>query len=282
MPVILSLLAALSYGLADFAGGLTSKRASAWSVALVAQATGTLLLLAVGLAVDGSPGGTDLAWGVTAGIGNGLGTAFLYRGLSSGRMGVVAPVSGVGAAVLPVIIGVVLGERPALLVWVGIALAFPGIWLVAREPGTAAAAREPGSSVGSGTLDGILAGVGFGAFFVALAQLDSDAGLLPLTANQVTAMLVIVALAASLRQPWVPRERASLGGIVAGTLGASASLCFLLASRDGYLSVTAVLASLYPAFTVLLAAIVLREHIHRAQAAGLALCAVAVVLVVAG
>jgi drug/metabolite transporter (DMT)-like permease len=281
VSVALALLAAVSYGLADFAGGLSSKRASAWSVALVAQAAGTLVLLAAGLTVGGSPTGTDLAWGVVAGIGNGFGTAFLYRGLSSGRMGVVAPVSGVCAAVLPVVVGVVLGERPALLVWVGIVLALPAIWLVAREPVTPVATGQE-SPVPSGSLDGILAGVGFGAFFVALAQVDSDAGLLPLTANQLTAMLVIVAVAVSLRQPWVPRERAALGGLVAGVLGASATLCFLLASRDGYLSVTAVLASLYPAFTVLLAAIVLREHVHRAQAAGLALCAVAVVLVVAG
>jgi uncharacterized membrane protein len=281
VSVILALLAAFSYGLADFAGGLSSKRASAWSVALVAQAAGTVVLLVVGLAVDGSPTGTDLAWGVAAGVGNGFGTAFLYRGLSSGRMGVVAPVSGVCAAVLPVVVGVVLGERPALLVWVGIVLALPAIWLVAREPGTPVVQTQ-GAPVASGSLDGILAGGGFGAFFVALAQVDSDAGLLPLTANQLTAMLVIVAVAVSLRQPWVPRERAALGGLVAGVLGASATLCFLLASRDGYLSVTAVLASLYPAFTVLLAAIVLREHVHRAQAAGLALCAVAVVLVVVG
>ena len=281
MSVILSLLAALSYGLADFAGGLASRRASAWSVALVAQAAGTVLLLAVGLIVGGSPDRTDLAWGVVAGVGNGFGTAFLYRGLASGRMGVVAPVSGVCAAVLPVAVGVVLGERPSLLVWMGIVLALPAIWLVAREPGTPVG-HEQGTAVASGSLDGILAGVGFGAFFVALAQVDSDAGLLPLTANQVTAMLVIVAVAVALRQPWVPRERASLGGVVAGALGASATLCFLLASRDGYLSVTAVLASLYPAFTVLLAAIVLRERVHRAQAGGLALCAVAVVLVVVG
>ena len=177
-----------------------------------------MLLLAVGLVVGGSPDRTDLAWGVVAGIGNGFGTAFLYRGLASGRMGVVAPVSGVCAAVLPVVVGVVLGERPALLVWIGIVLALPAIWLVAREPGRRSRRSRP--AVASGALDGILAGVGFGAFFVALAQVDSEAGLLPLTANQVTAMLVIVAVAVSLRQPWVPRERASLGGLVAGVLGA--------------------------------------------------------------
>jgi drug/metabolite transporter (DMT)-like permease len=275
MSVVLSLLAALSYGLADFTGGLSSKRASAWSVALVGQASGAVLVVSLSLAVSGSPSGADLAWSLLAGAGNGFGTAFLYRGLSSGRMGVVAPVSGVGAAVLPVVVGVVLGERPALLVWVGIALAVPAIWLVARAP--SAGTASPG-----GLLDGVLAGLGFGALFVALAQVSPDAGLLPLAVNQVVAGVVIVAVASALGQPWLPRERAALGGVLAGALGAAATLCFLLASRDGYLSVTAVLTSLYPAFTVLLAATVLREHVHRTQAAGLALCAAAVVLVAAG
>lgn len=277
MSVVLSLVAALSYGLADFAGGLSAKRASAWSVALVAQVSGALLVLTLSLLVDGSPTGADLLWSVAAGVGNGFGTAFLYRGLSSGRMGVVAPVSGVGAAVVPVVVGVLLGERPALMVWLGIVLALPSIWLVAREP-SAAAVPDAGSAV----LDGVLAGLGFGSLFVALAQLSSDAGLVPLAVNQVVAGVVIVVIAIALGQPWVPRQRAALGGLAAGTLSAVATLCFLIASREGYLSVAAVLTSLYPAFTVLLAATVLREHVHRAQAAGLALCALSVVLVAAG
>lgn len=277
MPVLLSLLAALSYGLADFAGGLSSKRASAWSVALVAQVAGALLVVGLSLGVSGSPSASDLAWSLLAGAGNGFGTAFLYRGLSSGRMGVVAPVSGVGAAVLPVIVGVVLGERPAALVWVGIALALPAIWLVARAPATPGVESAPG-----GVLDGVLAGLGFGTLFVALAQISPDAGLLPLALNQAVAGLAIVAVAVALGQPWMPRRPAALGGVVAGGLGAVATLCFLVASRDGYLSVTAVLTSLYPAFTVVLAATVLSEHVHPAQAAGLALCALSVVLVAAG
>ena len=135
MAVLLSLLAALSYGLADFCGGLASKRASAWAVALLAsrdrRGPGARRWRCV---LGGDPTTSDLWWGAAAGVGNGFGTAFLYRGLSSGRMGVVAPVSGVGAAVIPVIVGVALGERPAVLVWVGILLALPAIWLVARDP----------------------------------------------------------------------------------------------------------------------------------------------------
>jgi drug/metabolite transporter (DMT)-like permease len=276
MAVLLSLLAALSYGLADFCGGFASKRASAWSVALLASLTGTVLVLAMSAFFGGDPTTSDLWWGAAGGVGNGFGTAFLYRGLSSGRMGVVAPVSGVGAAVIPVITGVALGERPAALVWVGILLALPAIWLVARDPAGLASAA-PG-----GVLDGALAGLGFGFLFVALGQVSPDAGLLPLAVNQVVAALVIVLVATALRQTWRPSRTAAPGAAAAGVLGALATVCFLLATREGYLSIASVVTSLYPAFTVLLAATLLREHVHRAQAAGLLLCAVAVTLVAAG
>ena len=276
MAILLSLLAAASYGLADFVGGVTSKRVSPWSVALVAQLGGAALVFLVTLWVPGSPTTTDLAWSVVAGLGNGFGTAFLYRGLSAGRMGVVAPVSGVGAALVPVVVGVLTGERPTALVWIGILLALPGIWLVAREPATG-----PGP-LGAGLTDGILAGLGFGTLFAALAQIPEGAGLVPLALNQVVAGLTIVLVAMVLRSPWVPRDPRAVGGVVSGALGALATGAFQVATHSGYLTVTAVIASLYPAVTVMLAASLLREHVHRAQALGLGLCAVAVSLVAAG
>ena len=106
MTVLLALSGAVFYGLSDFVGGIASRRTSAWSVALTAALSGAVFVLLGGLALDSDPTRQDLVWGVLAGVGNGFGTAFLYRGLSSGRMGVVAPVSGVGAAVLPVVVGV--------------------------------------------------------------------------------------------------------------------------------------------------------------------------------
>jgi uncharacterized membrane protein len=274
VTVLLSLLAAASYGLADFVGGVTAKRVSAWTVALAAQAGGSLTTLVVALLVGGDPSSADLGWAVLGGLGNGLGTAFLYRGLAVGRMGVVAPVSGVGAAVIPVVVGVAVGERPALLVWVGIALAVPAIWLVAREPADGASARGFG--------DGVLAGLGFGGLFVALSRVSEDAGLFPLALNQAVAGIAIIGVASALRAPWLPRERRAGLGVVSGLLGATATGLFMVASRGGHLSVTAVLVSLYPAFTVLLAAAVVRERVHAVQAWGLVLCAMAVVLVAVG
>lgn len=278
--VLLSLFAAASYGLGDFVGGITSKRTSPWAVALVVQLSGAALTFVVSAFVGGSPTGTDLGWSVVAGVANGFGTAFLYRGLSSGRMGVVAPVSGVGAALVPVVVGLATGERPSPLVWVGIVAALPGIWLVAREPVVEDVGGDRPTS--SGVLDGVLAGLGFGSLFAALAQIPEEAGFVPLALNQLVAAAAIVLVASAVRTAWVPRERAALLGVVSGVLGALATGAFMVATRSGLLTVTAVIASLYPAFTVLLAASVLREHVHRAQAVGLALCAAAIALVAAG
>lgn len=276
MTVVLALAGALFYGLSDFVGGLTSRRTSAWAVAMVAAVTGGIFVLAASLGLDGDPTGNALVWGVVGGIGNGVGTAFLYRGLAGGRMGVVAPISAVGAALVPVAAGLAGGERPGALVWAGIVAALPGIWLVSREPETAV------SPAGSGVLDGVIAGLGFGTLFAALGQVPESAGVLPLALNQFVAALVIIGVATAMRVPWVPRERLALFGVVCGGLGASATLAFLLATHQGDLAIAAVLTSLYPAVTVILAATVLDEVIHRSQGLGLALCGVAVALVAVG
>lgn len=277
MAIVLSLLAAAAYGLSDFVGGVASKRVTPWTIAFVGQVAGAVPLLVASLFVDDHLTRSVLGWTALAGLGNGLGTAFLYRGLSGGRMGVVAPVSGVGAALLPIVVGLATGERPSPLVWLGIAAAIPAIWCVAREPRASAPAGS-----GSGLIDGLLAGLGFGTLFAALAQVPASAGVLPLALNQLVAAGVVVAGATICRASWVPREPAALLGAVSGCLGATATGLFLLATREGFLTVAAVLTSLYPAFTVVLAASLLREHVHRTQALGLGLCAVAVVLVAVG
>ena len=273
MSLILALSGAVLYGLSDFLGGLASRRTSAWAVALVSALAAAVLVLVASIFADGSPDATSMWWAVLAGVGNGFGTSFLYRGLSTGRMGVVAPISAVGAAVVPVAAGLVGGERPGAVVWVGILVALPGIWFVSQEPDLADGPARGG--VG----DGVLAGLGFGTLFAALGQIPESAGLLPLAFNQLVAGAVIVAVALALRVDWVPRERAALVGLWCGALAAAATGAFLIATQHGELTITAVLASLYPAFTILLAASVLRERIHPTQGVGLALCGLAVVLV---
>lgn len=299
MAVVLALLSAVAYGLSDFVGGLVSRHVSAWSVAVVGQASSTVCTALVATTVAGSPTAADFGWAAVAGAGSGVGTGFLYRGLSSGRMGVVAPVSAVAAAVVPVVVGAVSGERPSALVWAGILAALPGIWLVASEPqddlsrlegpmradgsrGPVTAAARTLPRPPDGIADGVLAGLGFGVLFAALGQVPDTAGLWPLTLAQAVSVPAVVLLALALRAPWVPRDRRVRWAVLAGPLGATATAAFLLATQRGFLTVAGVLASLYPATTVLLAALVLRERVHRAQGLGLGLCAVAVALVAAG
>lgn len=287
MAVVLALVSAVAYGLSDFVGGLVSRRASAWAVAVLGNLSSALCIALVALLVDGSPTGADYAWAALAGLGSGAGTGFLYRGFSSGRMSVVAPVSAVGAALVPVAVGAVGGERVSGLVWLGILAALPGIWLVASVPaddltrveGDTTAARR---GLADGLTDGVLAGLGFGVLFAALAQIPSSAGLWPLTLAQAVSVPVVVVLATLLRAGWVPRGRPVRWALLAGPIGAVATGSFLLATQRGYLTVAGVLASLYPATTVLLAALVLHERVHRAQGVGLGLCAFAVALVAAG
>ena len=279
MGVLLALAAALGYGLSDFVGGVAARRSSTWPVALLSQVGGLAGAVVLAAAFAGDPTGGDLGWGALAGIGAGMGTVFLYRGFAGGRMGVVAPVSAVGAAILPVIVGVAVGERPAVLVWLGIVLALPAIWLVARVPDEG---RSTDESDAAALRDGVLAGVGFGLLFVAMGQVPEEAGYWPLATGQVTALVAIVVGALLAREAWVPSRRTELGGIVAGILASAAVLSFLLSSQRGLLAVAAVLTSLYPAFTVVLATAALREHVYRTQAVGLVLSGCAVALVAAG
>lgn len=279
MVVALALGAAVMYGLSDFLGGLVSRRASVWAVAIVTQVTAIVIIGVATLVLADRPQIGDWLWGALAGVGTGTGTAFLYRGLSSGRMGVVAPLSAVGAAMLPVVVGVVGGERPPLLTWVGIAAAIPAIWLVS---GAASSDTDGGARLGEGVLDGLLAGLGFGLMFAALGQVPETAGLGPLAMAEVTSVPAIVILASVMGHAWLPRERTAWWGTIVGTLAAGASVLFLFASQSGLLTIAAVISSLYPVFTVLLAATILRERIHGAQAIGLALAAVAVSLMAIG
>ena len=274
MAVVLALLASVAYGLSDFVGGHASRRTSAWPVAFVGALAALVGAGVLTLVTGGSPTRADLWWGALAGIGTGAGGAFLYRGLAAGRMGVVAPISAVGAALLPVCVGVATGERPDLLVWLGIAAAVPGIWLVSREPGAS-------GELAAGIVDGLVAGLGFGLLFAAMGQVPEEAGFAPLALAQAVGVACVAGTASVLRGRWLPWHPTQLWGAAAGLLATAAAALFLLATQSGLLTVASVLTSLYPAITIALAAVVLRERIHGAQGVGLVLCGIAVGLVAA-
>lgn len=280
VAILFALISAAGWGVSDFFGGVFSKRHGAW-VTSVAVQLGALAGTAVAvLLLGGSPTQADWAWGAAAGLGVGAGTGYLYRGLSTGRMGVVAPVSAVGAALVPIVAGLATGERPGTTAAAGIVIALPAIWLIAStDSGDVELRQGGGSKTSTGVLDGVWAGIGFGAGFVCLDRVQPAAELAPLLATQVASLLPVVALALWTQQPFWPRRRASWIGFILGPLGTIANACLLWAVQSGLLSVVSVLVALYPAVTVALAAAVLHERIHRAQAVGLGLAAVAVVLI---
>ena len=275
--IVLALASALAYGAADFVGGIGSRRHSAWQIAAVGQAAGAVVMFAAGLLSPGDPAAGDYLWALVAGLGSAAGSIFLYLGLSRGRMGLVAPVSGVGAALLPLLAGLAYGERPGWLVWLGVLAALPGIWLVSRTNDTQRAANARRSLV-----YGACAGVGFGVLFIALDRISSDAGLLPLALNQLVGTAATVVAAVALRQVWHPSIDSLGWGSVSGVLGAAGTLSFLVATATASLAITGVLASLYPAVTVLLAAAILKERIGPGQRVGILLCTLAVAAMALG
>jgi len=279
VTVIFALASALAYGLSDFIGGLTTRRLDVWTTAAVAQLVSFAVVLPLALLTDAAPTRTDLLWGLLAGVGSAGGTIFLYQGLGRGRMSVVAPVSAVGAAVVPVVVAVTTGERPSLLAWVGVACALPAIWLVSQ----AGSSSDPAvATIGSSLVDGLLAGAGFGLLFVALGQVPERAGLHAVAAMQASSVVLLMLAAFTVGTGLTRSPQLWRGPLAAGTLSAAATVCFQLSTQSGLLAVASVLAALYPATTVLLAAAVLKEQIAARQAVGLVMALAAVALVAVG
>lgn len=280
MSVILGLAAAVAYGASDFIAGFLSRRASFLQVAAVAQLFAmTTTLIALPFTTSSAPPGVALAWGAAGGAGGALGALALYRGLAAGRMAVVAPISGVGAAALPALVGFALGERPTMLAVAGIGLALPAVWLVSRVDKRI---NEGEGSSAAGVVDGVLAGLGFALLFLGLARGGKEAGLWPVASAHVTAAVIICAIFAVGRAALRPSLQVGAGAAAVGTLAAAATVLFFLATHRGLLALVAVLTSLYPAVTVLLARLTLGERFGRLQTIGLGMASVAVVLIVAG
>ena len=213
MAVVLALVSAVAYGLSDFVGGLVvPPRLGVGRRGPGRYLSSTVCVAVIALFVAGGPTPRRLRLGGACGPGDRGRTAFLYRGFASGRMSAVAPVSAVGAALVPVAVGALGGERVSAVVWLGILAALPGIWLVASVPDddlTHVHGETPPTRTGlaDGLIDGVLAGLGFGVLFAALAQIPDGAGLWPLTVAQAVSVPVVVALAVVARAEWAAAGR---------------------------------------------------------------------------
>jgi drug/metabolite transporter (DMT)-like permease len=281
MAVLLGVLVAMSFGSADFLGGRASGAAPTLTVLLVGQVVAIAGALAIAIVVGADVEGRDLAYGAAAGACNVVGLGLLYQGLASGRMSVVAPVTAVTAAIVPIGWGVVRDERPSALTWVGAALAIAAGALVAREPDADGARGHRSAAV----LLAVTAGIALGASLVLYAETRDESGFWPvLTARSAAFVLValavaVVAMRGGIRLPTGHPRRLALG---AGALDVTATALLLLAVRRGLTVAVAPVAALAPAFTVMWAWAVLREHVTRHQIIGLGIALVGLTLIAAG
>ncbi|WP_326835483.1 EamA family transporter [Amycolatopsis rhabdoformis] len=275
MGVLLGLLSALSYGASDFVAGVGGRRGDPNAVTVLAQPWSLLAaLLAVLVMGPRAPHAGELAWGAVSGLGTAVGTFSLYRGLATARMSVVAPVSAVLAAALPALVGFATGDRLTWLSWLGIVLVLPAIALVSQHSGDDAGRTR------SGVVEGITAGAGFGVLFIGLDRAGTGAGSWPLVAGQAVGVVLLLLAVIWLRPAtWA---RAWWPATAAGVLGGAANLLFVAATGAGQLAVVAVITSLYPAITIVLARGVLHERWSRKQAAGLVIAAAGVAAITLG
>ncbi|GEM83782.1 DMT family transporter [Meiothermus hypogaeus] len=272
--VFFALLSAISWGAGDFGGGVASRRLNPYLIALLVHTTGLLLFALLALLRGEAFQPQDLPWSVAAGLAGCVGLVFLYRAFEAGQMGLAAPIAGVVGAGLAALVGFVLEGLPTPLQLLGFGVGLLGVWLAARPEGGAGPAQ--------GLVYAFLAGLGFGGYFALIHQVEGlfwPSALAKLTATLL--MLGLVAWLGLLRRE--ARLFASLGLVgLAGLLDAGGNVLFLVAAQTGRLDVAAVISSLYPAFTALLAWGLLREHLSRGQTVGVLLSLVAITLIASG
>jgi drug/metabolite transporter (DMT)-like permease len=279
LAIALALGSSLAWGVSDFLGGLKSRSVPLLGVLFVSQGTALILLsLAVASYGGGPPSGTFLIYAALAGIAEALGVAALYRGLAVGVMSIVAPVAAT-APVVPVAVGLVLGEIPSALQGFGIALGALGIVVTAWQPGNEATARQ---GVSTSLLFGGLTALGFGSFYVAMDA--ASEGEIP-WALMVARLAALTAFAAAflIARPSVAMRRADVPVIIGiGVLIIAGDSMYATASTHGLLSVVAVLSTLYPVVTIALARAFIGERVERQQSIGIGMCVGGVVAISAG
>jgi len=273
LVVFFGLISAASWGAGDFSGGFASKKANVYAVVLITQAVGVFLLAGSAYMLDEKmPPFEGMVWGVLAGIFISIALLSLYKGLSLGKMGFVAPVSAVVAAGVPVIYAAIYEGLPEIHKLLGFIIALMAVWLIASD--------SEGIKVQKKDLYlPLTAGMGFGLFFITIDLVSETAVLWPLTAARVAAvgvLLVFIALSGPVEMP----GRSVLPVIlVAGIFDTGGNTFYALASQAGRLDIASITSSLYPAGTVLLAWLILKENLAPKQWMGVAAALVAIVLI---
>src|SRR5579859_186197 len=270
--VFFGLAASLCWGSGDFSGGLASRRAKVSSVVISAYAVGFVLLIILALITrEPFPQPMDVLWGVLAGVVGVLGLLAFYSALASGKMGIAAPISAVLTASLPVLFSAVTVGLPSLLRLGGFGIALLAIGIISRPERTGGSLRGTGLSV--------LAGCGFGCFFILISRVSAGATFWPLAMARFSSVALLLIVLLRRRETILPGRAVAPLVVLAGILDASGNAFFVLAAHSGRLDVAAILSSLYPAATVILAAIVLRERVTRVQGIGILLVLAAIPMI---
>ncbi len=274
MAFLLAGLTSVLYGICDFAGAKATRGAPVLAVTLWANTVGLGIAIVVSavhhLVVGASVGPSDLALGAVSGIAGISGLALYFQGMARGQMAVVAPVSAVTLAVVPLLFGVVTGERYAALAWMGLALAIPALWLTVHQK---TRSTRPGKAA-----YGLASGVTFAIFLIGIAQTSPDAGLWPLVAVRVGGLTMIgILMAARGVEPILPRKVRLVTAVAGGDI--LANLTYLLAVRIGPLGLVAVASSFYPVVIVILAWLIEKESVSPQRLVGLALSMVSLALI---
>ena len=269
MFLFFAILSAMFYGLGDFSGGYAASKSKVLSVLVVSQVFG-LATAAVALMVlwPGPPGGADLVWGLIGGLAGAFGIVTLYRGIAKGVVAIVSPTAALLSAILPLGVGLLLGDRPGIIVLVGIGLCVPSVILLSSTPVSAGSDRE---TIRFSLYHGIVAGLGFGLFYIALSRPGVNSGFWPLIAARTASIAVALLILLARKEPILLKKGSRIPAILAGILDMVANIFFVLASSAGMLSIVAVIVSLYPAPTVLMARVVFKERITPARGTGLVL-----------
>jgi len=277
MSPFFALGASLSYGVADFVGALAARRASALTVTLGMQTVGLLVLLPFLPFLPGRPSAAAIVIGAVSGGAGTAGLVIYLRAMAIGPIGVVSPLAAVSGAAVPVAWGAfVLGDELSSLQTFGVLLALVSVVVVAWIPGSAVGAADV-----RGVIGGLASGVLFGGFFIALDATPADSGMWPLVGARVASAIGVLLLLRLVSRPVHPG--AALPQILlAGTTDMSANVLFLLATRGGLLSISALLSSLYPVVALLLARRLLKERLNPVQGSGVVGALVAMSLLVAG
>jgi drug/metabolite transporter (DMT)-like permease len=274
MTALLATTAAAVYGCADFLGGLASREESPFAVSAISQLLGLVVLVVIiPFLGQSTPETSDIFWGGAAGLLGGWGVVALYAALGTGRMSVVAPTTAALAAAGPAVFDVLTGGSLGVLTVVGIGLAIAAIIIVSMT-----SENDGSGSAGYAFMLSVLAGIAFAGFFILLSFTSPDAGLWPLLGARMVSVPVLVVLA--FFKGGLRVSRSALPKVAgAGILDMAANVFVLLAIQRGPLAVASVLASLYPVVTVLLARMVLHEHLRGLQRVGVIIALAAVVLV---